>query len=603
MINIFCPGSHHDRRHGGPEPFVPSPGGKGVPPRPVLSVNGVAPGPDGDVRMEDIEIPTNVSAFENDAGYLTEHQDVSGIAAAAEEAKETADRAYEGLGELENDVNDVRRTAEEALSSAESAGSDASEALQKVQYKLDYEGTAYNSTRLGGLMHSSYAKKTDLDAKLDKTTAQSTYATKTDLSGKFDKSGGTITGFVTVKSSGGVCVTDPGDDTVSTVLLQGAVLKQVGDDMYSVSIPDKSGTFALTDDIPDVSDFATKEEIPDVSDIVPSRLKNDTDTERIDGSGNVYSVENSYDGGSWTAVGTLSGTGSINLTFTDCKKVGNNYQWTNPDDPSMTLRIEPSGVLYWNYVHGGSRGISTNVTRFDVFGGYQFASVRDSTVTLTHSNTNRVPMESETPTDRLARESQLANKLDKANAVLNGDLQTTYDIWVKGAGTIKFQDGNGHYTKLSRAGLTRNNDLVLPQADGTLALEYAKRSVDGTTDPFTAGFTGYIPMYDKTFAHCSISASNIFNGFMLFLSDTEFSDTSAGKPFDSMLIVDVASDFPTSGVSIGIWDRNFSGSYLTMPKDCDLKLEPNKRYLLTVTVFGTDVYDNVYCALNELKKV
>lgn len=200
-------------------------------------------------------------------------------------------------------------------------------------------------------------------------------------------------------------------------------------------------------------------------------------------------------------------------------------------------------------------------------------------------------------------ERTVGGKLDKTGGMLTGDLQTSDDIWVKGAGTIKFQDVNGYYTKLSRAGLTRNNDLILPQADGTLALEYAKRSVDGTTDPFTAGFTGYIPVYDKTFAHCSISASNIFNGFMLFLSDTEFSDTSAGKPFDSMLIVDVASDFPTSGVSIGIWDRNFNGSYLTMPKDCNLKLEPNKRYLLTVTVFGTDVYDNVYCTLNELKKV
>lgn len=119
MHNCGC-----KRPAAGPEPHAPVPlhGGGFVPNAiewlkkmvdrlfgtAVFTVNGRKP-EGGNVDIE-VLVPSKVSAFENDAGYLTEHQDVSGIAAAAEEAretadeaKETADRAYEGLGGLTAD--------------------------------------------------------------------------------------------------------------------------------------------------------------------------------------------------------------------------------------------------------------------------------------------------------------------------------------------------------------------------------------------------------------------------------------------------------------------------------------------------------------------
>lgn len=44
------------------------------------------------VENEIPEVPTNVSAFTNDAGYLTEHQDISGLATKTELAAETTAR-------------------------------------------------------------------------------------------------------------------------------------------------------------------------------------------------------------------------------------------------------------------------------------------------------------------------------------------------------------------------------------------------------------------------------------------------------------------------------------------------------------------------------
>ena len=64
----------------------------------VFTVNGHKP-EGGNV---DVIVPSKVSELENDAGYLTEHQDVSGIASTAEEALSVATDAAENSVRIVN---------------------------------------------------------------------------------------------------------------------------------------------------------------------------------------------------------------------------------------------------------------------------------------------------------------------------------------------------------------------------------------------------------------------------------------------------------------------------------------------------------------------
>ena len=163
----------------------------------VFTVNGHEP-EGGNV---DVIVPSKVSELENDAGYLTEHQDVSGIAATAEEALSVATDA------AENSVRTVN-------GKAPTAGS-----VKIVLDDLaDKDGNIKTTktirvSRDGGESHDAVALYSDLINVIDThnndevahpelmATVAEVFATKTEVEKKYDKTGGAITGDVSISGS------------------------------------------------------------------------------------------------------------------------------------------------------------------------------------------------------------------------------------------------------------------------------------------------------------------------------------------------------------------------------------------------------------------
>ena len=163
----------------------------------VFTVNGHKP-EGGNV---DVIVPSKVSELENDAGYLTEHQDVSGIAATAEEALSVATDA------AENSVRIVNGKAP--------TGGSVKIVLDDLADKDGNIETTKNImvSRDGGETHAAVALYPDLISEIDAhnndvrahtklmTIIANGFATKTEVEKKYDKTGGAITGDVSISGS------------------------------------------------------------------------------------------------------------------------------------------------------------------------------------------------------------------------------------------------------------------------------------------------------------------------------------------------------------------------------------------------------------------
>ena len=153
----------------------------------VFTVNGHEP-EGGNV---DVIVPSKVSELENDAGYLTEHQDVSGIAATAEEALSAATDAAENSVRIINgkaptdgnvkivldDLADKDGNIETTKTIMVSRDGGESHAAVALYPDLINEIDAHNNDeaahpKLMSTVAEVFATKTEVDAKADKSALQ-----------------------------------------------------------------------------------------------------------------------------------------------------------------------------------------------------------------------------------------------------------------------------------------------------------------------------------------------------------------------------------------------------------------------------------------------
>lgn len=199
----------------------------------VFTVNGHEP-EGGNV---DVIVPSKVSELENDAGYLTEHQDVSGIAATAEEALSVATDAAEnsvrivnGKGPTDGNVKIVLddladkdgniETTKTIMVSRDGGESHVAVALYS---DLISEIDAHNNDgaahpKLMTTIANNFATKTEVDAKADKSALQAevdrAQAAETQLTtkaneldtAKLDKTGGVVDGDIEINGRQGLVV-------------------------------------------------------------------------------------------------------------------------------------------------------------------------------------------------------------------------------------------------------------------------------------------------------------------------------------------------------------------------------------------------------------
>ena len=163
----------------------------------VFTVNGHEP-EGGNV---DVIVPSKVSELENDAGYLTEHQDVSGIASTAEEALSVATDAAENSVRIVNGKTPTGGSVKIVLDD-----------LADKDGNIETTKTLMVS-RDGGESHVAVALYSDLISEIDThnndgaahpklmTTIANNFATKTEVGGKYDKTGGPISGDVSISGS------------------------------------------------------------------------------------------------------------------------------------------------------------------------------------------------------------------------------------------------------------------------------------------------------------------------------------------------------------------------------------------------------------------
>ena len=153
----------------------------------VFTVNGHKP-EGGNV---DVIVPSKVSELENDAGYLTEHQDVSGIASTAEEALSVATDAAENSVRIVNgkaptngnvkivldDLADKDGNIETTKTIMVSRDGGESHAAVALYPDLINEIDAHNNDeaahpKLMSTVAEVFATKTEVDAKADKSALQ-----------------------------------------------------------------------------------------------------------------------------------------------------------------------------------------------------------------------------------------------------------------------------------------------------------------------------------------------------------------------------------------------------------------------------------------------
>ena len=163
----------------------------------VFTVNGHAP-EGGNVN---VIVPSKVSELENDAGYLTEHQDVSGIAATAEEALSVATDAAQNSVRIVNGKAPTGGSVKIVLDD-----------LADKDGNIETTKTIMVS-RDGGESHVAVALYSDLISEIDThnnnesahpklmATVAEVFATKTEVEKKYDKTGGPISGDVSITGS------------------------------------------------------------------------------------------------------------------------------------------------------------------------------------------------------------------------------------------------------------------------------------------------------------------------------------------------------------------------------------------------------------------
>ena len=151
----------------------------------VFTVNGHEP-EGGNV---DVFVPSKVSELENDAGYLTEHQDVSGIASTAEAALSVATDAAENSVRIVNGKAPTAGSVKIVLDDlADKDGNiettktimvsrDGGESPVALYSDLINVIDAHNNdevahTKLMATVARDYATKTEVDAKADKSALQ-----------------------------------------------------------------------------------------------------------------------------------------------------------------------------------------------------------------------------------------------------------------------------------------------------------------------------------------------------------------------------------------------------------------------------------------------
>ena len=171
----------------------------------VFTVNGQKP-EGGNV---DVIVPSKVSELENDAGYLTEHQDVSGIAATAEEALSVATDAAENSVRIVNGKGPTDGNVKIVLDD-----------LADKDGNIETTKTLMVS-RDGGESHVAVALFSDLISEIDThnndesahpklmSTVTRIFATKTEVEKKYDKTGGPISGDVSITGSLSLTGSDP----------------------------------------------------------------------------------------------------------------------------------------------------------------------------------------------------------------------------------------------------------------------------------------------------------------------------------------------------------------------------------------------------------
>jgi hypothetical protein len=170
-------------------------------------------------------IPTNISAFNNDVGYLTEHQDLSEYAKKSELPTK--------VSQLTNDKNYL--TQHQSISHLATT-----EALKAVENRIPTK-TSQLTNDSGYLTEhqdlSAYAKKTDIPTKVSVFTNDAGYLTKhQDISGKADKAT-TLAGYgitdACTKQEVNAIVTDLEDGDI--VPKSASALKLSTPTQYSIS--------------------------------------------------------------------------------------------------------------------------------------------------------------------------------------------------------------------------------------------------------------------------------------------------------------------------------------------------------------------------------
>lgn len=244
-----------------------------------------------------------------------------------------------------------------------------------------------------------------------------------------------------------------------------------------------------------LSDLDGKLDKTEAENIIPKRVKNDDDTERIDGSGNVYAldvpksmyfiVDRGWGGGTdlqeWTLYSSGNGV----------------WKWSNNgvySSNSYYITYDASaGTLSASYESGGyNRTITVSKNLDPTAEGIDFGGLGGLTVAqyscsyVPKTNQRSEPSE---PTDRLARESQLDSKLDKT-----GGMVASLSIGTEAKNLVA-----DHLGLAIRSGSAWEREWAFPDQDGTFAMTKdirvtattatALKDRDCATVAYTSGMT------------------------------------------------------------------------------------------------------------------
>ena len=153
------------------------------------------------------DVPTKVSELTNDAGYITQHQDISGK---ADKVSGATSGNFAGLDSNGNLIDSGKNASDFGTYSKPSSGIPKTDLESSVQNSLDKADTAYQKPSSGIPLSDLSSEVTDdIDSKLDRLTASTDNAIV-----RFDGTQGNI-------QNSSVLVDDNGGVTLNKLIVQG----------------------------------------------------------------------------------------------------------------------------------------------------------------------------------------------------------------------------------------------------------------------------------------------------------------------------------------------------------------------------------------------